>query len=622
MLVLTAAGQVKSWCATNPMAGWHYRQSIQLSSPTSEAGEQVAVTFALKSAMNPDGSDLRFTADDEQTPLNYWIERWSTVGTCRVWVKVAKPGTQSLLMYYGNPTARAVSNGEKTFEFFDDFNDGIWTKFDGNPVITTTQDWEKYTTEPSVIYDDGIFKLWYGGSSALGYATSRDGIHWTKYEHNPVVFLQPDNTNHPPYDIAGRPFVLKYLDTYYLFAVRQENADTFEENIDPVSPSELRRWTSRDGIHWGDEKVVMIADQPWEKKSLSNISVLVESDGTWKMLYTQAAGGDEMFGLAVSHDGAHWTKYEHNPVMKGFYGGDPYVIKIGDVYYAWYSQAFKTGLLISSSFSKDMIHWTPLYNNPQINYTQDWEHGSKGGFPDFRIGTKHITDAHLYEGNGKVFIMYVGAQAPFGVAWFDGTLEQLAAHMQNPPLQKWAEVPYKSVENQELKMSDDESNTDPVYENAVQFDDRTGYTLEFRARSYRGSYIRPTPYREQAVVRFIDKDNFAMFRVEDKDTTYYQERVAGKWGKIVNIGANPICDDDWHTWTAEVRGKTNKLYMDGKYIGTAESTATFTGRSNLRIGLSVYFTYAAFDDVRVRKNGGDKSDGTVSGSPEKLAETP
>jgi len=30
-----------------------------------------------------------------------------------------------------------------------------------------------------------------------------------------------------------------------------------------------------------------------------------------------------------------------------------------------------------------------------INYTQGWEHGTKGGFPDHRIGTLHLADAHL-----------------------------------------------------------------------------------------------------------------------------------------------------------------------------------------------------------------------------------
>ena len=58
---------------------------------------------------------------------------------------------------------------------------------------------------PSVLHEDGLFKLWYDGREDLppgplaetaptsptsqrfvGYATSTDGLHWTKYARNPV----------------------------------------------------------------------------------------------------------------------------------------------------------------------------------------------------------------------------------------------------------------------------------------------------------------------------------------------------------------------------------------------------------------------------------------------------
>jgi hypothetical protein len=59
---------------------------------------------------------------------------------------------------------------------------------------------------PSVLHEDGVFKLWYDGrkdlppnapavgvaksstsARSVGFATSRDGLHWTKYERNPVL---------------------------------------------------------------------------------------------------------------------------------------------------------------------------------------------------------------------------------------------------------------------------------------------------------------------------------------------------------------------------------------------------------------------------------------------------
>ena len=52
---------------------------------------------------------------------NYWIERWDNAGTSVVWVKVPTSGATALTMYYGNPAATSLSNGNTTFDFFDDF---------------------------------------------------------------------------------------------------------------------------------------------------------------------------------------------------------------------------------------------------------------------------------------------------------------------------------------------------------------------------------------------------------------------------------------------------------------------------------------------------------------------
>lgn len=70
-----------------------------------------------------DGSDLRFSSGNRT--LNYWIETWDPENEeALIWVRLPSLSanqTTKILMRYGNPGAEAVSSGEKTFDYFDDF---------------------------------------------------------------------------------------------------------------------------------------------------------------------------------------------------------------------------------------------------------------------------------------------------------------------------------------------------------------------------------------------------------------------------------------------------------------------------------------------------------------------
>lgn len=67
--------------------------------------------------------DIRFTSADGTTLIDFWREEYDeTDGTW--WIEVptipASGGT-AVYLYYGNSGATDVSNGDNTFEFFDDF---------------------------------------------------------------------------------------------------------------------------------------------------------------------------------------------------------------------------------------------------------------------------------------------------------------------------------------------------------------------------------------------------------------------------------------------------------------------------------------------------------------------
>ena len=241
-----------------------------------------------------------------------------------------------------------------------------------------------------------------------------------------------------------------------------------------------------------------------------------------------------------------------------------------------------------------MIHWRGVYNNPSFGYTEPWERGA--GRPEAHWD-RHLTDADLCEYKGRVLMYYQGAQNPFGVAIFDGTFEQLAERLlHQPPLSKWEESPFGCVENKELKLPDNETDDAPLVEKIAEFSDTEGYVFEFRARCYDGPSCQIKP-----VMRYVDGKNYARFWIMNNGTTWYQECRDGQLGGTASIGANNICDNEWHDWKIIVHGDTNTLYLDGRHIGQWASSPGFVNRQDLRIGLGVFDTYAAFDYVRVRK---------------------
>ncbi|NQT71633.1 MAG: DUF2341 domain-containing protein [Chloroflexi bacterium] len=120
---------------------WDYRRVIELTENSGSALTDYPVkitltpdTFNYNNVQGSNGDDLRFTTSSG-TACSYWIETWNNSGTSSVWVKypsLPSSGTSTFHMYYGNPTANAVSSGTSVFTFFDDFDGAsldtdVWT---------------------------------------------------------------------------------------------------------------------------------------------------------------------------------------------------------------------------------------------------------------------------------------------------------------------------------------------------------------------------------------------------------------------------------------------------------------------------------------------------------------
>ena len=130
---------------------WAYRREITIDN-TSNSNDltdyQVKITLDNTnfdfSKANNDGSDIRFTDDDGSTLLYYWIEKWdSTNQEAIIWVKVPSipaSSNKTIYMYYGNASASDASDGDNTFEFFDDASGTYsdkWVTIEGSADYAT-----------------------------------------------------------------------------------------------------------------------------------------------------------------------------------------------------------------------------------------------------------------------------------------------------------------------------------------------------------------------------------------------------------------------------------------------------------------------------------------------------
>ncbi|MBN9788379.1 DUF2341 domain-containing protein [Pseudonocardia sp. TMWB2A] len=110
--------------------GWTERRAVTLDSGTvagvKEGLQRQPALIRLHngvldfSKVKADGSDLRFVAEDDKTPLNFHIEKFDpTAGLALVWVDVptvAPASKQKIWLYYGNAGAKPGAASNATYD--------------------------------------------------------------------------------------------------------------------------------------------------------------------------------------------------------------------------------------------------------------------------------------------------------------------------------------------------------------------------------------------------------------------------------------------------------------------------------------------------------------------------
>ncbi|MCK4303559.1 MAG: DUF2341 domain-containing protein [Candidatus Eisenbacteria sp.] len=161
--------------------GWTYQRELTLdpATPADSFQTKVVLTpsnFDYSHALD-DGADLRFT-DASDNLQDFWISAWSVDDTSTIWVEVQASGTSTLYMYYGKASATAASDGDATFDFFDDF-DGILSTSDyfaSNALFIPFS-----RVSPPSIHNDNYTYVTYQGHAMDPYVVQYDHLsqEWT-----------------------------------------------------------------------------------------------------------------------------------------------------------------------------------------------------------------------------------------------------------------------------------------------------------------------------------------------------------------------------------------------------------------------------------------------------------
>jgi predicted GH43/DUF377 family glycosyl hydrolase len=241
-----------------------------------------------------------------------------------------------------------------------------FTPYEQNPVFKGTgqETWDKMIRERGfILIDNGIYKMWYTGYNGadtvtkyLGYATSPDGINWTRYVGNPVFNKR----------WTEDMFVFKLENKFYMFAEGRKDI--------------AHLLISDDGINWEDQGDLKIITTKGDTVPgpYGTPSILIEN-GKWHLFYER---NDEGVWIAESDDHLNWTNIQDEPVLKkgpGNYDSgavaNNQVVRFNGKFYMYYHGTSDAGWsdpgassiwTSNVAMSEDLIHWIKYPKNPVV----------------------------------------------------------------------------------------------------------------------------------------------------------------------------------------------------------------------------------------------------------------
>jgi hypothetical protein len=171
-------------------------------------------------------------------------------------------------------------------------------KYSRAPILDRSNEDPFSISYPSVLIEDGKFRMWYGSNLTWGsnqnqmnhvikYAESQDGIHWDRT--NQICI----DLKHPNEYAISRPHVLKINNLYRMWYSFRGNGDLTTYRIGYAE--------SQDGVEWirKDERAgIDVSESGWDSEMICYPSIFFHR-GRYFMLYNGNGYGKTGFGIAV-----------------------------------------------------------------------------------------------------------------------------------------------------------------------------------------------------------------------------------------------------------------------------------------------------------------------------------
>ena len=258
----------------------------------------------------------------------------------------------------------------------------------------------EYGIATTVLFHENIYKMWYEGNDGFGYATSPDGLIWTRDSIN-YPLLEPGPPGSWDEQEVNHASVLIHNNSYHMWY----------SGVDAGHDNRIGHATSLDGISWSKDSANPVLNlgttAPWDTNEAIHPSVIFEND-TFKMFYNGYGGNTQRILYAYSSDGTNWTGYTAHPMLEpGAFGtwdgwelGPLCVLNDGNEYHMWYTgfndSTDTATVQIGYAESPDGLLWTR--GSPQPVLTP----GDPGDWDEIAVAIPNVIR------EGDLFKMWYG----------------------------------------------------------------------------------------------------------------------------------------------------------------------------------------------------------------------